>query len=262
MYAYAVTHGCGDYAGSLACGLALDYLGRARVVLGVEVAYRFVYQKEGEGLAHTADYGHTLLLAYGHLAHREVRARVYAEPVQPLLYAPAVRVTREAGLQLYVLHGGEFGEEVQLLGQVSQSLATQKLPAVRTYGGYVLSVEGYMPQIVATVTVYVGAETGFARAAGGLYHIVLAAPEGDVAAPYLGIGYGLFRKHTGQCVGKRNGVYHRSLCFLHNVYLYICRQLYVSVQTTEKRLTLGRALLRVYSSTGYQTATESATGSS
>lgn len=118
-------------------------------VVVVEVAYGLVGEDEVEGLRQCPHHGHALLLAEGHEAHLGLHLVGYAEALEPRLHLPPGLEAGELVLYLHVFHGGEFGEEAQLLEEVAHAALAQLHPVGTTIapadapGSYVLRSPDY-----------------------------------------------------------------------------------------------------------------------
>ena len=166
----------GGFAAYEACGIGSTGV--------VEVADGFVGQQETEGLAERPDEGNPLLLTEREEAHGNVLLVGDTEFFEPRCDGLGVDVAGEPIFYLHVLHGCEFGKQLQVLVEATDGVAADMEPLGSREAAHVGIVELDGAGIVVSTSCDVTAQGAFSAPAVGYDEVVRSLLEADFLLPY------------------------------------------------------------------------------
>ena len=178
-----VTYRGGNYCCILCAGLLFNNGGHDTIVLLVEMAHGFVKEDKVERLAYCTNDADSLLLADRHLAHREVPSGRDAETLEQSFYLVVGDMSGKIVFQDYVVPGGEFGKESQILGEISERIASRLLPVLYLKLFNISIVEKDFSYVILSRPVDICAQRRFAGAAFGRNYVMFAFGESKLSEP-------------------------------------------------------------------------------
>ena len=161
----------------------------------VQVAHRLVHEKEIKRLAQGTNQGHALLLTKRHLAYGHLHLVANTQFIEHILDVLLLLESRERILQEDILHGGELGEEAQVLEKHRERTLADVHPLLDAEVADIVAIEGDDALVIFAIAVDLAAERGFARTGCSFYLIEMPALELHIRVPHFGVDAVFPAKH-------------------------------------------------------------------